>query len=104
MIQKDKVDEDKKWDKTWNIIWWFFGSTIIIGGFTLAYFGERDQLGIIMENVLIKSLIMTFGAIGVFCIVYSEVRKRSDASTFKKVMGTFLVIIVVFTIFAITRL
>ena len=33
-------------DKTWNIIWVFFAVTIIVGGLTMAYFGERDQLGI----------------------------------------------------------
>ncbi|KRG09371.1 hypothetical protein [Lederbergia galactosidilytica] len=91
-------------DRMWNIIWLFFASTIIIGGFTLAYFGERGQLGIIMDNPWIKYSIILFGLIGVFFIVYSEVRKRVEVESVKTVLVTILIIIIVFAFFALTRL
>ncbi|MEI3607010.1 hypothetical protein SPD48_15005 [Pseudogracilibacillus sp. SE30717A] len=57
-----------------------------------------------MGNPVGKSIMFTYVAIATFCMVYPEVRTRTVGSPLKKVLSTFLVIAIVFTIFAITRL
>lgn len=69
----------------------------------MAYFGERDQLGIIMESTLMKSLIFIYIAVGVFCAVYSEVRKRND-SGINHFWVTLFTLILCFLFLALTRL
>lgn len=91
-------------DRSWNKAVWFFLLTIIPGGLTMAYFGERDQLGMIMDNMMIKSLIILYCIAGVFIVIYSEVRKRSDASAWGKVLVTLAVMLVTFAFLAMTRL
>lgn len=91
-------------DKTWNIIWVFFAVTIIVGGLTMAYFGERDQLGIIMDSKIIKTAIWFYMLIGVYCILYSVVRERTKASTKKKLLYTFIVLGIALLYLTITRI
>ncbi len=88
----------------WNIIWWFFALTIAIGVLTSAYFGERNQLGIVMDNPLIKYSIILYLLVGVFFIVYSEIRKRVEVESVKTIIVTIVIILVVFGFFALTRL
>ncbi|CAM4219557.1 hypothetical protein [Lederbergia lenta] len=91
-------------DQMWNIIWWFFALTIAIGVLTSAYFGERNQLGIVMDNPLIKYSIILYLLVGVFFIVYSEIRKRVEVESVKTIIVTIVIILVVFGFFALTRL
>ncbi|GGP09618.1 hypothetical protein [Oceanobacillus neutriphilus] len=91
-------------NKTWNIIWVFFGVTITVGGLTMAYFGERDQLGFVMNNKLIKTAIWFYVFVGIYCMVYSVVRERTKASTKKKILYTFIVLGIAFLYLTITRI
>ncbi len=101
MIQTEEQRETKKWNKIWNIIGISFTTITIIGGLGLVYFEKIER---IMGNPVGKTFIYIYGAIATFCMVYSEVRTRTEGSSLKKVLSTILVIAIVFTIFAITRL
>lgn len=91
-------------ERMWGFLGAFFTLTIIVGGLTMAYYGERGQLGVIMDNTVLKLGVILYCMIGVFFIIFTEVRKRVEAGNTKKVGITIGIIIFVFGILALTRL
>ncbi|CAM4219512.1 hypothetical protein [Lederbergia lenta] len=91
-------------DRIWGYLGLFFTITIIIGGLTLAYFGERNQLGMIMESRLIKFSIILYCMLGVFIMVFSEVRKRVEIVNVKTIGITLAIILVIIGYLVLTRL
>ena len=88
-------------DKLLSFLGYFFAATIVIGALGLAYIADKYNQEPFFGNTAVKYTVITYCSVGVFFIVYSEVRKRVSANA---ILATLLVIIVIFSFLALTRL
>ncbi|MCR2823707.1 hypothetical protein [Lederbergia panacisoli] len=91
-------------DRTLSFIGYFFTVTIIVGGLGLAFYADKHNLEPFFGNTTFKYVAIVYCLVGVFFIVYSEVRKRVQTVSIKTVGTTIMVILVIFAFLALTRL
>lgn len=91
-------------DRKWNFFEYFFLFTVIIGGLTLAYFGERNQINFIMNNIFIKTGIIVYFGFGAFFIVLTGVRRKTKRIDLRSIGIAAGILCVAFIYLAITRL
>ncbi|MBS4220622.1 hypothetical protein KHA96_20200 [Bacillus sp. FJAT-49711] len=91
-------------DRSWSFIGYFFTVTIIVGGLGLAFYADKNNLEPFFGSTAVKYAVIIYCLIGVFFIVYSEVRKRVQTVSIKTIGTTIVAIIVIFAFLALTRL
>lgn len=90
-------------DQTWKYLEYFFIITIIGGAILLTYFMDGRPLSTINGNPFIKWGVGGFILVGVFVIILSEVRKRTDGLTLRAFGITAAVFLIGFLFFFAIR-
>ncbi|MBW8349735.1 hypothetical protein K0H71_09790 [Bacillus sp. IITD106] len=91
-------------DRIWNFLAYFFGLTILVGGLGCMIYADKNNLEPFFGNTTFKYVSITYCLVGTFFIVHSEVRKRVQTVSIKTVGTTIVVILVIFSFLALTRL
>lgn len=91
-------------ERIWSFLGVFFTVTIIVGGLGLAYIADKYEMEPFFGSTAVKYSVIIYCLIGVFFIVYSEVRKRVEAGGIQRAGITLIAMLVIFAFLALTRL
>lgn len=94
-----------KKNQIWETLGLFFAVTIVVGVLSMVYIADKYGYGPFFDSKLVKYISISYCSIGVFFIVFSEVKKRSNNDNpLTQIVYTLITMAVIFTILALTRL